>query len=152
MATIDFTFKWRRGPAAEWTADNPKLSDGEPGFEEDTGKFKMGDGIHYWSDLPYFINQTQIQALIDSAVINGVAGKSAYEVAVDNGFVGTQSQWLASLVGPQGPTGATGATGATGPQGPAGADGTSYTGPNITASSTTPSSPSSGDVWIDLSS
>lgn len=51
---------------------------------------------------------------------NGANGSSAYQVAVANGFVGTEAQWLASLVGPQGPTGAAGATGATGPQGPAG--------------------------------
>ena len=43
-------------------------------------------------------------------------GKSAYEIAVDNGFVGTEAQWLASLQGAQGPAGASG------PQGPAGAD------------------------------
>ena len=54
------------------------------------------------------------------------AGKSAYAIAVDNGFVGTESQWLASLQGEDGVAGATGATGpagptgATGPQGPAG--------------------------------
>lgn len=57
----------------------------------------------------------------------GVAGASAYEVAVEEGFVGTEEQWLASLVGPQGETGATGATGATGPQGPQGDTGA--TGP-----------------------
>lgn len=28
----------------------------------------------------------------------GEPGKSAYEVAVDNGFVGTEEEWLASLV------------------------------------------------------
>ena len=32
----------------------------------------------------------------------GPAGKSAYQVAVDNGFVGTEEQWLVSLVGPAG--------------------------------------------------
>lgn len=32
-------------------------------------------------------------------VTQGTPGKSAYEVALDNGFVGTQAQWLASLVG-----------------------------------------------------
>jgi hypothetical protein len=31
-----------------------------------------------------------------------VDGKSAYEVAVDNGFVGDETEWLASLTGPQG--------------------------------------------------
>uniref|UniRef100_A0AB39CD30 N-acetylmuramoyl-L-alanine amidase n=1 Tax=Pseudomonas phage RVTF4 TaxID=3236931 RepID=A0AB39CD30_9VIRU len=36
---------------------------------------------------------------------NGVDGKSAYEVAVENGFVGTVEQWEASLVGPEGQKG-----------------------------------------------
>lgn len=32
-----------------------------------------------------------------------VAGESAYQVAVRNGFAGTEAQWLASLTGPPGP-------------------------------------------------
>ncbi|MER8042598.1 hypothetical protein [Streptomyces sp. NPDC094032] len=40
-----------------------------------------------------------------------VRGDSAYEVAVEAGFVGTIEQWLASLVGPRGITGATGPDG-----------------------------------------
>ena len=32
-------------------------------------------------------------------------GYSAYEVAVLNGYSGTEQEWLASLVGPQGPRG-----------------------------------------------
>lgn len=32
-----------------------------------------------------------------------VAGESAYQVAVRNGFVGTEAQWLDSLMGPPGP-------------------------------------------------
>ena len=40
---------------------------------------------------------------------DGAAGLSAYEIAVSEGFVGTEAEWLASLVGPQGETGATGA-------------------------------------------
>jgi hypothetical protein len=32
----------------------------------------------------------------------GGGGASAYQIAVNNGFTGTQSQWLASLVGPAG--------------------------------------------------
>lgn len=35
-------------------------------------------------------------------------GKTAYEIACQNGFSGTESEWLASLVGPSGATGATG--------------------------------------------
>ena len=83
----------------------------------------------------------------------GADGKSAYQIAVEHGFSGTETEWLASLkgvkgdigaigpqgpkgdTGPQGPQGEKGDTGATGPQGiqgvqgpqgeqgPAGADG-----------------------------
>lgn len=35
--------------------------------------------------------------------IPGTNGKSAYQVAVDNGFVGTEQQWLDSLIGPSSP-------------------------------------------------
>ncbi len=53
--------------------------------------------------------------------INTVSGAySAYEIAVQNGFVGTEPQWLTSL---EGADGADGATGAQGPQGPIGLDG-----------------------------
>ena len=37
--------------------------------------------------------------------IKGVEGKSAYEVAVENGFVGTEIEWLETLIGPPGPDG-----------------------------------------------
>lgn len=116
-----FTFKLRRGPAAEWLADNPVLSAGEPGVELDTGKVKVGDGVQAWNDLPYFINEDAIgiliQTAIDNAVIEGVPGKSAYEIAVDNGFVGTETQWLASLVGPAGSNGTNGTNGTNGAPG-----------------------------------
>ena len=36
---------------------------------------------------------------------DGADGDTAYEVAVTNGFQGTEAEWLASLVGPQGPQG-----------------------------------------------
>lgn len=42
------------------------------------------------------------------------AGASAYELAVKNGFVGTEEEWLLSLIGPQGPIGPTGPEGQTG--------------------------------------
>lgn len=38
----------------------------------------------------------------------GANGKSAYEIAVDHGFSGTEAQWLASLAGPPGPAGESG--------------------------------------------
>ena len=38
---------------------------------------------------------------------SGAAGKSAYEIAVDNGFVGTETEWLESLKGADGADGVT---------------------------------------------
>ena len=53
----------------------------------------------------------------------GPEGPSAYEVAVDDGFVGTEAAWLESLVGAAGSKGDTGNTGATGAQGAQGDQG-----------------------------
>lgn len=41
---------------------------------------------------------------------SGTAGKSAYEIAVDNGFVGTETEWLESLKGSEGEKGDNGTT------------------------------------------
>jgi hypothetical protein len=43
----------RRGTAATWTSANPVLSAGEPGYETDTGKNKIGDGTTAWNSLAY---------------------------------------------------------------------------------------------------
>lgn len=47
------------------------------------------------------------------STVPGPAGASAYEVAVAAGFVGTEAQWLASLVGPPGQQGEPGSGGPT---------------------------------------
>jgi hypothetical protein len=45
---------------------------------------------------------------------NGLAGASAYQIAVGNGFSGSEAQWIASLVGPKGDKGDTGNAGSPG--------------------------------------
>lgn len=54
----------------------------------------------------------------------GAAGKSAYEIALQNGFIGTEADWLTSLKGQKGDTGAPGAKGASGEKGDRGEPGT----------------------------
>lgn len=44
----------RRDTAANWTSANTVLSDGEMGYETDTGYMKIGDGATAWSGLAYF--------------------------------------------------------------------------------------------------
>lgn len=43
----------RHDTAANWTSVNPTLSQGEFGVEDDTGKFKIGDGQTAWNSLSY---------------------------------------------------------------------------------------------------
>lgn len=43
----------RRDTAANWSTNNPTPSAGEPCFETDTGKLKIGDGITAYNSLPY---------------------------------------------------------------------------------------------------
>lgn len=75
----------RRGTAAQWTSADPILEAGELGFESDTSKFKIGDGINQWSDLDYFINEAAISTDIEGAIAdsekganNGVATLDAF--------------------------------------------------------------------------
>ncbi|BCM95212.1 putative tail fiber protein [Burkholderia phage FLC6] len=51
------------------------------------------------------------------ASLVGANGKSAYQSALDQGFVGTEAAWVASLKGATGTAGAAGATGAAGADG-----------------------------------
>lgn len=44
----------RRGTALEWSNANPVLASGEIGFETDTNKLKLGDGVTNWISLAYF--------------------------------------------------------------------------------------------------
>lgn len=53
-ATIYNTIQLRRGTAAVWTSSNPILAQGEPGYETDTGRLKIGDGTTHWTSVPYY--------------------------------------------------------------------------------------------------
>jgi hypothetical protein len=61
----------RRGTAAQWISTNsgngPVLNAGEIGFEIDNNRFKIGDGVNHWVDLPYFSDNQSLTDLIDGA-------------------------------------------------------------------------------------
>lgn len=78
----------RRGTAAAWTAANPVLAAGEPGWESDTDKLKIGDGSTAWNTLPYFAAGASItrtlNVVIDgegSVISTGVAGDVVLDFA-----------------------------------------------------------------------
>lgn len=59
MATVLKTkFQLRRGNAEVWARNNPVLERGEPGFEIDTGRLKIGNGQTAWNDLEYLAPQS----------------------------------------------------------------------------------------------
>ena len=76
----------RRGTAAEWTASNPTLTEGEVGVETDTKKLKVGDGLTVWASLPY-INLTP------------AAAASIYAPIANPTFTGTVGGVTKSMVG-----------------------------------------------------
>lgn len=63
----------------------------------------VGDSL--WIDL---LPLSDITGAPGTPGLTGATGSSAYQIAVASGFVGTESAWLASLVGAQGPPGAAG--------------------------------------------
>jgi hypothetical protein len=42
----------RRGKTASWQKNKTKLADGQPGYDRELYKLKIGDGKHLWDELP----------------------------------------------------------------------------------------------------
>ena len=59
---IKTTFQFKRETAARWLEVNPILSAGEPGFETDTNKLKIGNGRDTWLKLPYIGENNSVQS------------------------------------------------------------------------------------------
>lgn len=55
---LNWSLQNKRDTAANWTANNPTLLEGQLGVETDdlltAPKFKIGDGVTDWNTLPYF--------------------------------------------------------------------------------------------------
>ncbi len=69
------------------------------------------------SEITGGLTAQQIQSMITEAIndvgtIQGAPGKSAYDIAVEQGFEGSEAEWLASLKGATGATGSSGFSGA----------------------------------------
>ena len=68
----DTLIKYRQGTTAQWDAAQatldpvPILESGEPGLDTTVGKYKVGDGIKLWGELPY--QETSSGAFIKALV------------------------------------------------------------------------------------
>lgn len=104
----------RRDVSSTWTSVNPTLSQGEPGFEVDTGRFKIGNGSSTWTLLPYAAASPTSSDTLTNKTWNGTniglayggtnasltaaAGAAIYSTATGFGVtaVGTAGQVLTS--------------------------------------------------------
>ncbi len=50
---MSILIKLKRGLSLDWFNTNPILAIGEPGFETNTGRLKIGNGSTPWNSLPY---------------------------------------------------------------------------------------------------
>ena len=81
----------KRGTAKAFRLANPILLEGQPAFETDTFKLKIGNGKTRYNCLPYIGEDNK-----------GKDGKSAYQIWRESGYDGTIEDFLNSLVGPAG--------------------------------------------------
>jgi hypothetical protein len=119
--------QFRRDTASAWSTVNPILSQGEAGYEFDTGRFKVGNGLSPWNSLPYS---------------SGVTGPTGPSVTGPTGPTGAAST-VTGPTGQQGPQGPTGPQGITGPTGATGIQG--ITGPTGSVGPTGPTGPTGAD-------
>ena len=99
-----------KGDAGERGAQGERGLQGLPGVKGDAGaKGEQGErglqGLQGAAGVKGDKGAQGIQGLPGKDGAKGADGKSAYEVAVSNGFVGNEAAWLASLKGEKGDKG-----------------------------------------------
>ncbi|MBO5103647.1 MAG: collagen-like protein [Ruminococcus sp.] len=114
----------------------------------------VGDGAEEVPPTPDLYAQL-LQKIDEKAesIQNGADGLSAYEIARENGFSGTETEWLASLKGDRGDTGLQGIQGEKGDKGDTGEQGekgdTGDTGAKGSKGDTGADGKSAYDVWLE---
>jgi hypothetical protein len=167
--------QFRHDTAANWTAANPVLAGGEPGYETDTGKFKVGNGAAAWTALAYSSGVMGPTGATGATGTTGATGATGYSPAwiVAAGAPGPGSgnsgdmyinaatsdvygpksggAWGAIVANIKGATGATGAMGATGGTGATGATGAPGYSPEWIVAAGAPGSGAgnNGDMYLN---
>lgn len=117
----------------------------------------VGDGVEEVPPTPDLYAQL-LQKIDEKAesIQNGADGLSAYEIAKENGFSGTETEWLASLKGDRGETGLQGIQGEKGDKGDTGEQGVQgekgdkgSTGAKGSKGDTGADGKSAYDVWLE---
>jgi hypothetical protein len=121
-AGADSTVPGPTGPAGPAGPQGPAGADGADGGEGPQGP-SGPQGLAGADGTDGLDGSDGPQGPQGPAGADGEDGDSAYQIAVANGFIGTELQWLDSLVGPEGPQGEQGIQGIQGIQGEVGPQG-----------------------------
>lgn len=70
--TVTAKIQLRKGTAAQWMSANPVLLSGEYGYETDTGKLKIGDGVTDWNSLACYYDPNDA-VISDHGALTGLA-------------------------------------------------------------------------------
>ena len=82
--------KVRRGTMAQWSAANPVLADGEPGWDSTVGRFKLGDGTTAWATLPYSDDNRTPLSVKDFGAVGD--GTTSDQTAINNAITAAIAQ------------------------------------------------------------
>ena len=88
----------RRGDYVQWTGVNPTLYDGEIGYEKDTGKFKIGDGVTAYTTLDYASVPLNSGNYISYSGINGSGVNIDFDALQGYATWSVDTDWLENFI------------------------------------------------------
>lgn len=95
----------RQDLAANWTQNDPVLLSGELGFETDTYRVKLGDGVKRWSLLPYYLRAPYYGHFYDTTFQGVGTTGEAYYVRCNTTNISNGVYATGVTAGPSGATG-----------------------------------------------
>lgn len=75
----------RRKTTLAWIKENPILLSGEQGVDLTNGKFKMGDGVRRWNQLPYFAPEGGVNSPVTQEDLDDHINDETPHPAYDDG-------------------------------------------------------------------
>lgn len=74
--------QFRRGTTKSWRNAKVKLAPGQPGYDKDKHKLKIGDGKTSWADLPYASGLSEREILDSEEAAKARSAKDAEDITL----------------------------------------------------------------------